>query len=53
MNRGPGPKQGCLGPAGRVWVLDFVQERFHNRNPSDYEGVFIKAGDTETRKRLG
>ena len=49
-NRGPGPEWVGLGPAGSVWVLDFVWERFHNTSPGDYEGMFIKVGDTDTRK---
>ena len=36
-----------------MWVLDFVQERFHNTSPGDDEGVFIEAVDSETRKGLG
>ena len=35
-----------------VWILDFVWERFHNTSPGDYEGTFIKAGDSKTRKGL-
>ena len=31
-----------------MWVLDFLQERFHNMSPGD----FIKAGDSETKERL-
>lgn len=46
--RGPGPEQVCLGPAGSEWVLDFVQKRF--QSPGNYETTFIKAGDGETRK---
>lgn len=36
-----------------MWVLDFVQERFHEVSPADTESVFIKAGDSETRAGLG
>ena len=46
----PDPERGCLGPAASVWVLDFIQERLHNMNPGDCEGVFIRAGDSETRE---
>ena len=51
-DRGPGPDQVSLGPASSVWVVDFVQERLLNTSPGDYEGTFIKAGDSETRKGL-
>ena len=27
-----------------IWVFDFVQERFHNASPGDFEIMFIKAG---------
>ena len=36
-----------------VWVLDFVEERFHNMSPGDFDSIFIKAGDSETREDLG
>ena len=35
-----------------VWALGFMQERFHNRSPSDYEGTFINVGDSKTRRGL-
>ena len=35
-----------------VRVLDFVQERFHNTSPGDFESMFIKAGDSETKEGL-
>ena len=41
---GPGPEQDCLGPASSVWVLDFVQERFHITSLVDFESMFIKFG---------
>ena len=41
----PGPEQFCLGPAGSIWVLDFMQERFYNTSPGDHESLFIEAGD--------
>ena len=41
----PGPEWVCPGPAGSVWVFDFVKEKFHNMSPGDYENMFIKAGD--------
>ena len=50
--REPGPEPVCLGPSGRVWVLDFLQERFHHMSPGDYDDTFIKAGGSETRKGL-
>lgn len=33
-------------------VLDFMQEKFYNMSPGDYEKTFIKVGDNETRKGL-
>lgn len=33
--RGPGPERVCLGPAGNVQILDFMQERCHNMSPGD------------------
>ena len=50
--RGPVPERVLLGPAGHAWVLDIVQERFHNTSPGGYEGTSIKAGDSDTRKGL-
>ena len=49
--KGPGLEQVCLRPTGNVWVLDFVQERFHNMRPEDFERTFTRA--SETRKGLG
>ena len=53
LERGPGPEHVYLEPAISVWVLDFVQERFHNAGPGDFYRTFIKAGASETRKGLG
>ena len=47
-----GSKQVSLGPAGSVWVLDFVWDRFHNVSLGDYKGTIIKAGNGKTRKYL-
>ena len=33
-------------------VLDIEQERVHIMNPGDFESTFIKAGGSETKKRL-
>lgn len=33
--KGPGPWKVCLEPAGSVWVLDVVQEKFHSISPGD------------------
>ena len=52
LDRAPGPERVCLGPAGTAWILDLVQERFCNMDPGGFEGTFIKAGDSETRKGL-
>ena len=35
-----------------MWVLDFMEQRFHNMSPGDFESVFIKAGDSETKGGL-
>ena len=51
-DRTPGPERVCPGPAGRVWVLDVMKEKFHSMSPGDYEGMFTEAGDSETRKAL-
>ena len=50
--RGPGPEVVCPRPACSVWVLDFVQEILHNTSPGDFQRLFIKAGDSETRLGL-
>ena len=36
--------------ASSMWVLDFVQERFHNMSPGDSESTFMEAGGSETKK---
>lgn len=33
---GPGPQQVCLRPPSGVWVLDLLQEGFHNACPGDF-----------------
>ena len=48
-----GPEWVCLGLACSVCVLELVRERFCNPSPGDFESMFIKAGDSETRKGLG
>ena len=35
-----------------MWVIDFVQERFHNMSPGDFESMCIKAGDSEAKEGL-
>lgn len=40
-------EQVCLRVAGAVWVLNFVQERFHNASPGD---LILKHG-TATQGR--
>ena len=47
-----GSEQPHLGLAWSAWVLDFMQERFHNMSPGGFESTFIKAGDSETSKGL-
>lgn len=39
----------CLRPAGSVWALDFMRERFHNMSPGVFKSMFIKTGDNETK----
>ena len=39
LDRGPGPEWVCRGPAGSIWVLEFVYERVHKMSPGDYEGT--------------
>ena len=46
------PQQVCLQLADSVWALDFVQESFQNRSPGDFESIFIKAADSETKEGL-
>ena len=42
----------CLRPTGGEWVLDFVEETFHNTGPGDFDSMFIKTGDHETKEGL-
>ena len=44
--------QGIVKPCecGKSWVFGASRQIFHNTNPGDYEGMLIKAGDSETRK---
>ena len=35
-----------------MWVLDFVQERFHKTSLEDFERMFTKAGDKGTKEEL-
>ena len=51
-DRGPGPERVCPGPAGSVWVLESGQERFHSTSPGEFEGAFVKVGDSETGRGL-
>lgn len=41
---GTGPR--LPPPSWYVWVLDLVQERFHNTSPGDLKSIFTKAGDS-------
>ena len=50
--QGLGPERVRLGLADSVWVLSFVQERFHNSSPGDSESRFSRAGDSETKEGL-
>ena len=51
-SKGTGPEWVCLELACSVWGVDFVQERFHNTSPGDFESRFSKAGDSETKEGL-
>lgn len=51
-DRGPGPEPACLGPASSVWILNFMKKRCHHMSSDAYEGLFIKAEDSEKRKGL-
>ena len=42
----------CTGRVWNVWVLDFVQKKFPDTSPGDFESVFIKAGASETQEGL-
>lgn len=35
-----------------MWVLDFMQKRFHNMNPGNFESMFIKSGDNKIKEGL-
>lgn len=37
--QGPGPEWFCTGLAYNEWVLEFVQETFHDRSAGEYESV--------------
>ena len=50
--KGPGWRQVCPGTVWNVWALDFVQERFHDTSPGDFESTFIKAGDSKTKGEI-
>ena len=47
-----GPERVCLRLASSVWLLDFMWERFHNMSTGDFQSMFTKAGDSETRQEL-
>ena len=50
--KGSGLRQVCPGTVWNAWVLDFTQERFHAMSPGGFQNMFIKAGDSETKKGL-
>ena len=35
-----------------MWGFDFVQERFHNMSPGDFQSMFMKAEDSVTKEGL-
>lgn len=49
--KGTGLEWICLGASLYVWLLDFLQERFQNTGPGDFECTFSIA-DSETKKGL-
>ena len=50
---GTGLEWVCFSLDRGVWVLDFMQVRFHNTGPGDFESMFIKAGDSEIMEGVG
>ena len=49
---GTGLERVCLWLVCSVWVLDFMQERFHNMHPGDFGRTFVTAGDSEAKGGL-
>lgn len=41
------------GMVWNVWVIDFVQERFQDMSPVDFESTVIKTWDSGTKEGLG
>ena len=35
-----------------MWGFDFVQERFHNMSPGDFQSMFMKAEGSATKEGL-
>ena len=35
-----------------MWVLDFCRRIIQDTNPGDFESMFVKAGDSETKEGL-
>ena len=35
-----------------IWVLDSMQERFHNTSPGNFESTFVKAVVSKTKEEL-
>ena len=50
--KGSGPRQVCPGTVWNAWVLDFMQERFHNKSPGEFESTFVNAENSETKEGL-
>ena len=36
-----------------MWVLDLASQRFHNTSSGDFNNMFIKARDSETKEGEG
>ena len=49
---GTGREQVGLRPTCGVWVLAFMQERFHNINRGDFENRLLRLGMVKQRKDL-
>ena len=50
--KGPGMEVGLPQHGLQCWVLDFVQEIFHDMSPGDFESTFFTVGDSETKEGL-
>lgn len=49
---GTRPRARLPPAASSVWVLNFMEERFHDMSPGDCESTFIAAGEGEVKEEL-